>query len=135
MLKWQQRLDEAAIEARGAERVAAQLILKLGGALKFHEEDQWYSDAAMLPNDDAADEDEDERELTVEAVDMRGANLVYEAFDTLEQLSALRYLDLSGCRFVNDWCLYRLYAFRDTLWYLDVSNCPQVRERKKSSTK
>ena len=44
------------------------------------------------------------------------------------RLRHLKYLDVSNCELVDDWCLDRFIQFRDTLLYLDISGCPLVTE-------
>lgn len=44
-------------------------------------------------------------------------------------LENLRYLNLSGCSFVDDWTLNRLHMFNKSLEYLDVSGCENITER------
>lgn len=44
-------------------------------------------------------------------------------------LKALKHLDLSRCRSIDDWGLSRLHVFGDTLQELSLAGCPQVTER------
>jgi len=57
----------------------------------------------------------------IEAVDMRFSLINYEGLDKFNGLKELRYLNLQGCRFIDDWAMTRLHPFSDTLEYLDLS--------------
>ena len=46
-----------------------------------------------------------------------------------EDLRYIKYLNISDCKYVDDWCFERIMPISDTLVVLDVSGCPLVTER------
>jgi len=44
-------------------------------------------------------------------------------------LKHLKYINVSHCQYMDDWCLDRLVDFRDSLLVLDISGCPHITER------
>ncbi|KAI0212718.1 Distal membrane-arm assembly complex protein 2 [Lamellibrachia satsuma] len=68
-------------------------------------------------------------DLYLEAVDASGTQMLYESFDNFVRLEHLKYLNLSRCENIDDFCLDRFVQFSDSLLYLDLSECSQVTER------
>ena len=44
----------------------------------------------------------------VEAIDMAGSNILYEGLQNLRNLHYLKYLDISHCPLVDEWCMDRI---------------------------
>ncbi len=52
------------------------------------------------------------------------------ALATVSGGTELKYLNVSGCPLIDDWCLDCLgQEFADSLLLLDLSECPQVTEK------
>ncbi|KAL5008275.1 hypothetical protein ScPMuIL_013856 [Solemya velum] len=110
----------------GPDLAAAHFIVARHGAVKFLGREKWFrrdkSGAYYIPNRRVDG-------LQVEAIDASGTELMYVGLDNLVDLECLRYLSVSNCQLIDDWCLSRLHMFSETLEFLDVSGCPQVTER------
>jgi len=63
----------------------------------------------------------------IEAIDASQANLVYEGLQNLRNLHHIKYLDISYCDFMDEWCMDRLSGeYADTLEYLNISGCRKM---------
>jgi len=60
----------------------------------------------------------------LEAIEASTADLVYEGFQNFRNLDHLKWLDLSYCQHMDEWCMDRITGeFHDTLEYLNISGC------------
>ncbi|XP_076463552.1 distal membrane-arm assembly complex protein 2-like [Babylonia areolata] len=109
----------------GPDLATAHFLVKRGGRVKFEGRGMWYQrdkeGNMYLPNQFVPD-------LHLEAVDCTGMQMSYVAFDNMIQLEHLRYLNLSQCTNLDDWCLARLHQFQDSLEFLDLTDCCEVTE-------
>jgi len=63
----------------------------------------------------------------IEAIDASQSSLVYEGLQNLRNLHHIKYLDISYCEMMDEWCMDRLTGeYCDTLEYLDISGCRQM---------
>ncbi|XP_069063613.1 distal membrane-arm assembly complex protein 2 isoform X2 [Pleurodeles waltl] len=69
------------------------------------------------------------KDVPVEAVDLSGCLVNYDGLENIACLGELKYLNLSNCPNLDDFCLSRLHVFKDTLEELQLSGCPRVTER------
>ncbi|XP_078518351.1 distal membrane-arm assembly complex protein 2-like [Lissotriton helveticus] len=69
------------------------------------------------------------KDVPVEAVDLSGSPVNFDGLENIVPLGELKYLNLSNCPNVDDFCLSRLHVFKDTLEELHLSGCPRVTER------
>ncbi|XP_041352812.1 distal membrane-arm assembly complex protein 2-like [Gigantopelta aegis] len=110
----------------GPDLATAHFIVKRKGAVKFVGHDSWFrlnkAGRYNLPNRRV-----DGMEL--EAVDASGTKLMSAGFENFVDLENLRYLNVSNCVNMDDWCLACFHQFADTLEFLDISDCPQITER------
>lgn len=123
--------DHRFIEERhrtlGPDLATAHFVVARQATIKFVGVDEWvkigdkqkYVD---LPGKFVPD-------LFLEAVDASGTQMLYESFDNFVRLEHLKYLNLSRCENIDDFCLDRFGQFSDSLLHLDLSECPQVTER------
>lgn len=60
----------------------------------------------------------------IEAIDCSASKLVFEGLQNLRNLHYLKYLDISYCDLMDEWCLDRISGeYADTLEYLNLSGC------------
>ncbi|XP_005089144.1 distal membrane-arm assembly complex protein 2 [Aplysia californica] len=122
-LKDSQRYLQERHDALGPELAGAHFVLAQGGAVKFWNRDTWIRKDAQgrysLPRSYVEN-------LYVEAIDVSNTDFTYVAFDNIGQLSQLRYLNLSKCKYIDDWSLARLQRLSHSLEFLDISDCPRV---------
>jgi len=60
----------------------------------------------------------------IEAIDCSSSKLVFEGLQNLRNLHYIKYLDISYCDHIDEWCLDRISGeYSDTLEYLNLSGC------------
>ncbi|XP_072405409.1 distal membrane-arm assembly complex protein 2 [Chiloscyllium punctatum] len=110
----------------GVYAAAAHYILQQRGAVRFVGHDDWIrANQRGKYNWDFLNF----KDVPLEAVDASGSLLTYDGMENLVCLKELKYLNLSSCPHIDDWCLSRLYVFGDSLEELGLSGCPRVTER------
>lgn len=118
-------MDDENFKHLGANLATAHLITSHGGAIKWEGSNEWIDENhtyhTPLPTQRV-------QNLFIEAIDASGTSMMYETFETMLYLKKLKYLDISSCQYINEWCLDRLVHFQHTLQYLNVSNCASVKE-------
>jgi hypothetical protein len=138
MLRWWQTLLWNALvkdhsfsqerhRALGPDLATAHFVVARDGAVKFEGFSRWIKKNPVdgkysLPSSASVG-------LKLEAIDVSDTNMMYVSFDSFVDLRHLKYLNVAGCAYIDDWCLDRFVQFRDSLLVLDVSRCPQVTER------
>ncbi|CAH1791683.1 unnamed protein product, partial [Owenia fusiformis] len=124
-LKASHRFTRLRHDILGPELATAHFVIGKDGAVKLSNSDKWHrkteEGVIYLPNRKVEG-------LYVEGIDASDTTMMYESFDNLVFLKNLKFLNLSGCKYIDDFCLSRLHVFKQ-LKVLDVSNCPEVSER------
>ncbi|ELU07631.1 hypothetical protein CAPTEDRAFT_180944 [Capitella teleta] len=113
------------LEVLGRDLSAAHFIVKRGGAVKFVGQDKWIKlvdGAVPLPSTF-------NKHMKLEGVDASGTNFMRQSLENFIGLTDFKFLRLSNCKYVDDWCLDSFIRFKDTLEVLDLSGCPNVTER------
>ncbi|KAL8619789.1 hypothetical protein ACOMHN_025875 [Nucella lapillus] len=109
----------------GPDLATAHFVVGRGGRVKVSGREAWVQrdkqGNAYMPNNYVPG-------LHLEAIDCTGVQMSYVAFDNMVDLEQLQYLKFSRCSNFDDWCLARLYQFKDTLEFLDLSDCWDVTE-------
>jgi len=59
--------------------------------------------------------------VKLEAVDLRFSLIDQDGLEKFDGCKNVRYLNLEGCRFIDDWAMSKLHIFQDSLEYLDLS--------------
>ncbi|XP_038642056.1 distal membrane-arm assembly complex protein 2 isoform X2 [Scyliorhinus canicula] len=110
----------------GVYVAAAHYTLQQKGGVRFAGQEEWYrADRRGNFSWDFLKH----KEVPLEAVDASGSSVTYDGLENLVCLKELKYLNLSRCPFIDDWCLSRLQVFGDSLEELRLSGCPRVTER------
>lgn len=121
-----QRYIEKRHKILGPDLASAHFVVFRGGGVrfvgqtKFHRRDE--DDSYVLPNKFVPN-------VVVEALDLEGVHILFDGMVNLENLRELRWLSLRGCSEVDDWFCDRLARYRNSLEYLDISNCSKVTDR------
>ncbi|XP_039289037.1 distal membrane-arm assembly complex protein 2-like [Nilaparvata lugens] len=124
-----QRYREDRHETLGNDLAVAHFIVYRGGRVKFYGHNHWIK---TVKNEDYYENLPKSFDPTMflEAVDAQGMQLIYEAFENFKGLARLRWLSLNDNPHFNDWCLDRISCeLKDSLEYLDISNCRKVTYR------
>lgn len=60
----------------------------------------------------------------IEAIDCSTSKLVFEGLQNLRNLHYIKYLDLSYCDHIDEWCMDRISGeYSETLEYINLSGC------------
>lgn len=116
-----QRVDEKTKEKIGKDLAAAYVVVKSGGRIQFAGMDRWIEKKGNhipLPNYNIPN-------LKLQVADLTASEIRYEGLAFLEGTS-IKMLILTGCKYIDDFCLSRLYKISDTLEFLDISGCFSV---------
>lgn len=113
------RVDEDRRDTVGAERVAAEWILRCGGGVKFTAGDRYIWDYNSLP-------EWSRKKYQVEGIDAKNTYITDGGLDHLVGLQYLRFLNLSSCRYVSD--LSKVLPTKETLEELHMHNCWEVKD-------
>ncbi|XP_067831154.1 distal membrane-arm assembly complex protein 2 [Heptranchias perlo] len=110
----------------GAYVAAAYYILCQRGAVRFAGQEEWIqaNRRGKFSWDFLTF-----KEVPLEAIDASHSSITYDGLENLVCLTELKYLSLSNCPYIDDWCLSRLHVFGDSLEELRLSGCPRVTER------
>ncbi|XP_030073153.1 distal membrane-arm assembly complex protein 2 [Microcaecilia unicolor] len=110
----------------GRSAAVTYFVLSQKGGVRFQGQETWFrSNKRGKINWDFLNF----KDVPVEEVDVSGSPLNYIGLDNLVTLKELKMLNLSGCPYLDDWCLSRLHVFKDSLEELSLAGCPQVTER------
>ncbi|RZF40065.1 hypothetical protein LSTR_LSTR002468 [Laodelphax striatellus] len=116
-------------ETLGNELAIAHFIVYRGGRVKFYGHDHWIQSVKNEDDYESLPKVFDPT-MFVEAIDAQGLELIYEAFENLRGLARLRWLSLDNSPLIDDWCLDKITCeLRNTLEYLDISNCKRITYR------
>lgn len=109
----------------GPELAAAHFVVGMKGAVKLKEKTTWIradsAGAYSLPRTNVIN-------LFVEGIDLSDTDIIYEGFDNLDLLQEIRFLNLSNCEYLDDFCMPKLQRFKDSLEVLDISGCKLLTE-------
>ncbi|XP_069500484.1 distal membrane-arm assembly complex protein 2 isoform X2 [Ambystoma mexicanum] len=114
------------VNLHGKNVAAAFFTLSHRGAVRFKGHEVWYR---ADKKGKFSYEFVKHKDVPVEAVDLSGSLVNYDGLENIVHLEELKYLNLSNCSNVDDWCLSRLHVFKDTLEELHLTDCPSVTAR------
>jgi len=119
----QQEFVAERLLALGPDLAAAQFLCHRGCRVRFRGHKHWTE----LVKGKVDIPDMYVKGWFIEAIDASQANLVYEGLQNLRNLHYIKYLDISYCDFMNEWCMDRISGeYADTLEYLDISGCRKI---------
>ncbi|XP_074662217.1 distal membrane arm assembly component 2-like [Tubulanus polymorphus] len=114
-------------EMLGPDLACAHFICFRGGRVAFEGSARWYfqqtNDESFLPTHKVDS-------MKLEAIDASRTVLMNIGIDNLSNLNHLKYLNISECWHIDDWCIDKITAMcKDTLVSLDLSGCPHITDR------
>lgn len=120
-----QMFNQDRIDTLGPEIGPAHFIIARNGAVKFKDRKNWIrvdaSGSFAVPRHKVDC-------LYLEGIDASNTELMYEGLDNLKDIQELKFLNLSNCKYIDDFCMSRLQMFKNSLEVLDVSGCELVTE-------
>lgn len=123
---YHQRYIEERHDILGSDLATAHFIVHRGGSVKFVNHPEWIKKDEKgeygLPNKYVPN-------LYLEAIDASNTELRYVGLQNFVNLKLLKWLSLSNCPYIDDWCLDKISGELRTLEYLDISDCKQVTYR------
>lgn len=121
---YHQRYLPQRMERLKPDLAAANFIVYRTGAVQFLGEKEWIklqgNHSYGLPNYYVVG-------LFIGAIDCRGTRLMYDGLLNMRGLKYLKHLNISGLDRMNDWCMDFISSeYRESLEYLDISNCKNI---------
>nr|XP_020666551.1 ATP synthase subunit s-like protein isoform X1 [Pogona vitticeps] len=104
-------------ERYGKEVAAATFVLNLNGRVRCRGQKRWIHGRLK------------DLDICLEGIDVSGSIINFDGLENLASLKFLRYLDLSRCPSIDDWCLSRLGTLAGSLEELSLAGCHQVTEK------
>lgn len=106
---------------------AAHFIVHRGGAVKFHNDDNWIKADEhgnyILP-------DKYKSGMYLQAIDCTNIKLRYEGLANLRNLKNLEWLSLNNCQLLDDFAMDVIaHIFAHSLIYLDLRDCIKITDR------
>ncbi|XP_040179201.1 distal membrane-arm assembly complex protein 2-like isoform X3 [Rana temporaria] len=95
------------------------------GGVRFHGHQDWIRPVQNRINSDFLKY----KDVPIECVDLSQSEVNYNGLSPILELEELQYLNLSGCPYIDDWCLGRLHMLGNSLEVLILKGCPQITER------
>ncbi|XP_075228283.1 distal membrane arm assembly component 2 isoform X2 [Lycorma delicatula] len=129
---FQQRFIPERHSQLGNEIGAAHFIVFRGGGVKFYGHNAWIR---MKKGDEPDCYDKYlpkkfDPSFYIEAIDASNINLYYEGLQNLKNLAQIKWISFKNNKSFDDWHLDRVtYEFRNSLEYLDISDCLKVTYR------
>lgn len=111
------RVDEERIKEFGADRVAAEWILRCGGAVKFRNFEKWTQNYNAIP-------DGPKGKFFLEAISAKGISVTTGGLQHLDGLQHLRLLNVNSCVYVTN--VNKLLPVKESLEELDIGNCVAI---------
>ncbi|XP_060563052.1 distal membrane-arm assembly complex protein 2-like [Ruditapes philippinarum] len=99
------------------------MFLKLGGKVKFVDDDVWYQKFEHQPSPLPTTYEEGYK---VEAVDVSNIVFLHEGLQYFYELEHVKFIRLSKSKYVDDWYIETIIQTCPNLEALDISDCPQI---------
>lgn len=113
------RVDEERLKLNGPDRTCAEWLLRCGAKVKWKNMSHWEMDYNALP---ASNFDR----YKIEEIDATNSAVMGIGFPHLKGLKHVRKIILHDCRYMCDDALEYLPLVKETLQFLQLSNCGDI---------
>ncbi|XP_045167985.2 distal membrane-arm assembly complex protein 2-like [Mercenaria mercenaria] len=118
-----QSFDGSRVTKLGPDLALAEVIIRLGGKVKFVDDNIWYqkfeSGASPIPT-------EYQEGYRVEGIDASNVILLYDCLEFFNYLDHVRFIRLSKSKYVDDWYIEKISEICPNIEALDISDCPKI---------
>lgn len=118
-----QKYNEEKVIQLGPDLAAAEIILRIGGRVKFVDDDIWYrrfeDGTYPIPR-------QYEEGFHVQGIDVSNIVLFYLALDNFSNLEHVRFINFSRSKYVDDWYIERVLELCPDIEALDISYCSNI---------
>ncbi|KAK7483527.1 hypothetical protein BaRGS_00025201 [Batillaria attramentaria] len=116
------RVDEDRLKEVGPDRTCAEWLLRCGAGVRWKNMEHWERDYNSLPGSNYD-------RYKIEEIDATGSAVMAIGFPHLKGLRHVRRIILHDCRYLYDEALEYLPLVKDTLVFLQISNCGDITDR------
>ncbi|CAL1541622.1 unnamed protein product [Lymnaea stagnalis] len=116
------KVDEERVKLAGADRAAAEWVLRNGGSIKWSTSSTQLSDFNLLPSTEFEN-------YKLEEIDLTATDVISLGFEHLKNLEDVKKIKIHSCRSVSDDSLECLAYVGSTLKFLEISNCPNITDK------
>ncbi|XP_076463509.1 ATP synthase subunit s, mitochondrial-like [Babylonia areolata] len=113
------QVDPDRIKEVGPDRACAEWLLRCGAAVKWEGKGSWEKDYNQLPGSNF-------QQYKIQEIDATSSTIMALGFPHLKGLKHVRRIVLHDCRYLYDEALDYLSLVKDTLLYLQLSNCGDI---------
>lgn len=113
------RVDADRLALVGPNRTCAEWLLKNGGAVKFQNFPNKFSNYNSLPGD---------MKLPIVEIDGTDSSIMDIGFDHLKNCDMIENIKLIKCKYLENGALEKLELVKKTLKYLEISGCFNINE-------
>lgn len=113
-------IDEDRRKKVGPNRSCAEWILRNGGKVKFLSSDEFEVDYNHLPKEEV--------QFEIQEIDASNSSIMAMGFEHLKNCNKISKIILHNCSHLENNALKELHYVKETLLFLQVSNCGNITE-------
>ncbi|GFX42228.1 ATP synthase subunit s, mitochondrial [Trichonephila clavipes] len=116
------KVDEQRIKEVGADRAAAEWLLRCGASVKWKNKKDWVSDYNAMQIEFVP-------QNVIEEIDASESCIMHIGFPYLRGLKYLERIKFYKCIYLEDTCLNMLSVLKNSLQHLEVISCGNVSDK------
>ncbi|GFR14275.1 ATP synthase subunit s, mitochondrial [Trichonephila clavata] len=116
------KVDEQRIKEVGADRAAAEWLLRCGASVKWKNKKDWVSDYNVMQMEFVP-------QNVIEEIDASESCIMHTGFPYLCGLKYLERIKFYKCIYLEDTCLNMLSVLKNSLLHLEVISCGNVSDK------